>query len=144
VPARAFITGITGMVGSHLADFLLAHTDWDVVGLSRWRSPMENIEHLFPRINGRDRITLVQGIARGEKMDLILQKAIITNEGSASVLKKAVGRDWKGKLSTVFYVVAIIVSPWAPWLSQGLYVAVALVWLVPDRRIEHALRRTQT
>ena len=75
---------------------------------------------------------------------LILQKAIITNEGSTSVLKKAVGRDWKGKLSTVFYVVAIIVSPWAPWLSQGLYVAVALVWLVPDRRIEHALRGTQT
>jgi len=36
VPARAFITGITGMVGSHLADYLLAHTDWDIIGLTRW------------------------------------------------------------------------------------------------------------
>jgi len=75
---------------------------------------------------------------------LVLQKAIVANEGSESVLKKAVGRDWKGKLSAVFYVVGIIVSPWAPWLSQGLYVTIALVWLVPDRRIEHALRGTET
>ena len=73
MPARAFITGITGMVGSHLADFLLAHTDWDVVGLSRWRSPMENIEHLFPRINGGDRITLVQGDLRDS---LSMQRAV--------------------------------------------------------------------
>ena len=58
---RAFITGITGMVGSHLADYLLEHTDWDVVGLTRWRSPMDNIEHLFPRINTGDRVSLVQG-----------------------------------------------------------------------------------
>src|SRR4051812_19540136 len=61
MPARAFITGITGMVGSHLADYLLEHTDWDIVGLSRWRSPMNNIEHLFPRINAGDRVSLVQG-----------------------------------------------------------------------------------
>ena len=61
MPARAFITGITGMVGSHLADYLLAHTDWEIVGLTRWRSPMDNIEHLFPRINSGDRVMLVQG-----------------------------------------------------------------------------------
>ena len=61
MPARALITGMTGMVGSHLADFLLAHTDWDIVGLCRWRSPMDNIEHLFPRINSGDRVTLAQG-----------------------------------------------------------------------------------
>jgi GDPmannose 4,6-dehydratase len=59
--SRAFITGITGMVGSHLADYLLAHTDWDIIGLTRWRSPMDNIEHLFPRINAGDRVSLVQG-----------------------------------------------------------------------------------
>ena len=75
---------------------------------------------------------------------VILQQAIIATEGSESVLKKAVGRDWKGKLSPVLYIVAIIVSPWAPWLSQALYVAVALMWLVPDRRIEHALHGTET
>jgi GDPmannose 4,6-dehydratase len=69
MPARAFITGITGMVGSHLADYLLAHTDWDIVGLTRWRSPMENIEHLFPRINSGDRVSLVQGdLADGQSM----------------------------------------------------------------------------
>ena len=61
MPTRALITGITGMVGSHLADHLLAHTDWEIVGLTRWRSPMDNIEHLFPRINAGDRVTLVQG-----------------------------------------------------------------------------------
>ena len=61
---RAFITGITGMVGSHLADFLLAKTDWDVVGLTRWRSPLDNIAHLLPRINTKDRISLVYGDLR--------------------------------------------------------------------------------
>lgn len=61
MPGRAFITGITGMVGSHLADYLLEHTDWDIVGLTRWRSPMDNIEHLFPRINAGDRVMLVHG-----------------------------------------------------------------------------------
>jgi GDPmannose 4,6-dehydratase len=71
--ARAFITGITGMVGSHLADHLLAHTDWEIVGLARWRSPMDNIEHLFPRINAGDRVTLVQGdLADG----LSMQRAV--------------------------------------------------------------------
>ena len=43
-----FITGITGMVGSHLADFLLLNTDWKIVGLIRWRSPLDNIAHLVP------------------------------------------------------------------------------------------------
>lgn len=57
----ALITGLTGMVGSHLADFLLEHTDWDIVGLSRWRSPFDNIEHLLDRINRKDRISLVYG-----------------------------------------------------------------------------------
>jgi GDP-mannose 4,6-dehydratase len=66
---RAFITGMTGMVGSHLADYLLAHTDWEIVGLTRWRSPMDNIEHLLPRINAGDRVTLVQGdLADGQSM----------------------------------------------------------------------------
>jgi GDP-mannose 4,6-dehydratase len=73
LPARAFITGVTGMVGSHLADFLLAHTDWDIVGLCRWRSPMNSIEHLFPRINGGDRVTLVQGDLRD---GLSMQRAV--------------------------------------------------------------------
>jgi GDP-mannose 4,6-dehydratase len=61
---RAFITGITGMVGSHLADFLLDHTDWDIYGLLRWRSPLDNIKHLLPRVNGKDRLFLLYGDLR--------------------------------------------------------------------------------
>ena len=57
VAPRALITGITGMVGSHLADFLLEHTDWDIVGLCRWRSPMDNSS--IWRINAGDRVSLV-------------------------------------------------------------------------------------
>ena len=60
----AFITGITGMVGSHLTDFLLENTDWEIYGLCRWRSPLDNLSHLLPRINARDRVHLVYGDLR--------------------------------------------------------------------------------
>jgi len=58
---NVLITGITGMVGSHLADHLLAHTDWKIFGMCRWRSPLDNIEHLIPRIERKDRIELIYG-----------------------------------------------------------------------------------
>ncbi|MGQ0650663.1 MAG: GDP-mannose 4,6-dehydratase [Betaproteobacteria bacterium] len=61
---RAFITGITGMVGSHLADYLLANTDWRLFGLARWRSPLDNLAHLLPRINADDRVRLLYGDLR--------------------------------------------------------------------------------
>jgi hypothetical protein len=57
------------------------------------------------------------------------------------VLKTALGTAWKGKLSPLIYVVAIVSTCWAPWLAQALYVSVALIWLIPDRRIERALKR---
>jgi uncharacterized membrane protein len=69
----------------------------------------------------------------------ILQQVIIASQGPDSVLKKAVGSDWKGKVSPLFYALAISVALWAPWVSLGLYILVALIWLVPDRRIEHQL-----
>lgn len=53
---KALITGITGMVGSHLADFLLENTNWDVYGVCRWRSPLDNVEHLLERVNNHDRL----------------------------------------------------------------------------------------
>ena len=53
---RALITGVTGMVGSHLCDFLLENTDWDVYGVCRWRSPLDNVEHLLERVNKKDRV----------------------------------------------------------------------------------------
>ncbi len=71
----------------------------------------------------------------------VLQQTIIASEGADSVLKTAVGGDWKGKLSPVVYVAAIVSSFWVPWLAQALYLSVALLWLIPDRRIEHALQR---
>ncbi len=61
---RALITGITGMVGSHLAEFLMEHTDWDVYGMCRWRSPLDNIEKLVNRINRGDRCHLLYGDLR--------------------------------------------------------------------------------
>lgn len=69
----------------------------------------------------------------------ILQQQIIASQGSGSVLKKAVGGDWKGKMSPVAYILAIPAAFLSPWISMGLYVFVALVWLVPDRRIERVL-----
>lgn len=53
---NALITGITGMVGSHLADYLLANTDWNVHGVCRWRSPLDNVRHLLDRVNKKDRV----------------------------------------------------------------------------------------
>lgn len=53
---KALITGITGMVGSHLADYLLEETDWDIHGVCRWRSPSDNVSHLFERANQKERI----------------------------------------------------------------------------------------
>ena len=58
---KVMITGLTGMVGSHLADYLLANTDWKIYGLARWNDNMDNIEHLFPLINSKDRVNICYG-----------------------------------------------------------------------------------
>ena len=71
----------------------------------------------------------------------LLQQLIIQSQGDHSLLKEAVGEDWKGKLSPVLYLVAILFSLRTPWVAQSLYTLVALMWLVPDRRIERALSR---
>ena len=69
----------------------------------------------------------------------ILQQLIIASQGPDSLLKKAVRGDWKGKLSPVLYAVAVGLAFLCQWISIGLYVLVALIWLVPDRRIERVL-----
>ena len=61
---KALITGITGMVGSHLLDYLLKQTDWIIYGLARWRSSLDNINHHLPRINKGDRVHLYYGDLR--------------------------------------------------------------------------------
>ena len=68
-----------------------------------------------------------------------LQGCIVRTQGPDSVLHRAIGGDWKGKLSPLLYLAAIPLAFVETWLSLVLYVTVALLWLVPDRRIEHAL-----
>lgn len=70
---------------------------------------------------------------------LILQQAIIRAQGPDSILKKAIGRDWKGKLSAVLYIVAIVATFRSSWMAQAILVIAALIWLIPDRRIEKRL-----
>jgi len=69
----------------------------------------------------------------------ILQRRIMATDGCGSVLRKAIGSDWKGRLSPVLYLAAIGLSFVFHWAAQAIYVAVALIWLVPDKRIERAL-----
>ena len=84
-------------------------------------------------------VLLMAGIAY-----LILQQAIIASQGPTSVLRKAIGSDWKGKVSPILYVAGIVSSLFSSWMAQAIYVFVALLWLIPDRRIEHALRQAQS
>ena len=69
----------------------------------------------------------------------LLQQVIIRAQGQESVLKKAVGRDWKGRLSPLLYVLAIVAALRFAWLAQGIFVIAALIWLIPDQRIEKRL-----
>jgi uncharacterized membrane protein len=71
----------------------------------------------------------------------ILQQVIIGAQGPDSLLKKAVGSDWKGKLSPVIYLIGAATAFRSPLLAQSLYLLLAVLWFVPDRRIEHALVR---
>ena len=74
----------------------------------------------------------------------ILQNVIIADQGRDSKLAKAIGKDWKGKLSPVLYATGIALAFFQPWISCAIYLAVALMWLVPDRRIERALEESQS
>jgi TMEM175 potassium channel family protein len=69
----------------------------------------------------------------------LLQQTIIRAQGHDSILKKAVGRDWKGKVSPVLYLAAIVVALRSPRIADAVFVAVALLWFIPDRRIEKRL-----
>ena len=74
----------------------------------------------------------------------ILQQVIIAAQGEDSILRRAVGNDWKGKISPLLYALAILAAFWSHWISQSLYVLVALMWLVPDQRIENAVASKET
>jgi len=71
----------------------------------------------------------------------ILQHTIIADQGPNSVLRAAVKADWKGKVSVACYLVGILCCLVSAWIAGVLYVTVAMLWLIPDRRIEHEIRR---
>ena len=71
----------------------------------------------------------------------LLQRAILRKLGAHSLLARALGRDIKGKISPLLYVAGIALAFIGPWLSIAIYVLVAVMWLVPDRRIENAIGR---
>ena len=81
-------------------------------------------------------VLLMTGVAY-----LILQELIIAKQGAHSVLKEAIGRDWKGKASAALYFLAIVCAFRSPIVSQAIYALVALLWLIPDPRIERAITR---
>lgn len=66
---------------------------------------------------------------------MLSQQSIIASQGSESLLKQAIGSDWNGKVSPLLYALAIGVAYWGRWVSLCLYVLVAMLWLIPDRRI---------
>ena len=74
----------------------------------------------------------------------VLQQALFRLPGTGDRLRAALGSDWKGKLSPVLYVTGIVLAFVSPWLALVPYVAVALIWLVPDRRVERYLARSAT
>lgn len=79
-------------------------------------------------------ILLMAGIAY-----YILQYLIIVSQGNHSLLRKAIGKDWKGKLSPLFYLFGIIASYYNEWISEVIYILVAMMWLIPDKRIERLI-----
>jgi len=74
----------------------------------------------------------------------ILQHAIISSEGEKSLLKTAVGQDRKGKASLVLYIIAVIAAFWLTWVAHLIYIAVAIMWLIPDQRIENTFQESET
>jgi uncharacterized membrane protein len=73
----------------------------------------------------------------------VLQSLIIASQGPDSLLKRAIGSDWKGKISPLLYSSAIVLTFWSKELSLAIYVGMALIWLAPDRRIERMLNRDE-
>ncbi|MGH7483463.1 MAG: TMEM175 family protein [Longimicrobiales bacterium] len=104
---------------------------------------------LTPLVGGENEFAAVPTAAYGVVLLLaaiaywLLQLLILRNEGPDSLLARAVGRDWKGKASPIIYTIAILSTLIHPWIAGVLYVLVALTWLIPDRRIEQVVTRTE-
>lgn len=73
----------------------------------------------------------------------ILQNIIIKSQGENSLLKKAIGKDFKGNASPICYIIGIAFSFYNEWIAGGVYILVALMWLIPDKRIERTIGNTE-
>jgi len=73
----------------------------------------------------------------------ILQSLIIKSQGKTSILAKALGKDYKGKASPILYIIGIVSSFFNIWISGTIFIFVAIMWLIPDRRIEKVLKKEE-
>jgi uncharacterized membrane protein len=73
----------------------------------------------------------------------ILQKVILIGHGKDSILAKAIGKDYKGKASLVLYLIAVLVTKFSIEISGAIYILVALIWLIPDKRIERTFNEKE-
>lgn len=73
----------------------------------------------------------------------ILQRTILIDHGKDSVLAKAIGKDYKGKLSVILYIIAVVLTKYYVIISGGIYILVALLWLIPDKRIERTFNEKE-
>jgi len=73
----------------------------------------------------------------------ILTRALLARHGEGSALRRALGPDLKGKISVVLYALAIVLAFVNHWIASGIYVIVAIIWLIPDRRVERTLADTK-
>ena len=94
---KVLITGITGMVGSHLCDYLLENTDWDIWGVCRWRSPLDNVQHLLDRVNRKDRV--------------FFEYADLNDQGSLMIVLQNVKPDYIFHLAAQSYPLTSFNSP---------------------------------
>ena len=95
---RVLITGITGMVGSHMTDYLLGNTNWDIYGMCRWRSPKDNVKHILTRVNKKDRVFFLfgdlrdyislQNVVNEVKPDYVYHLAAYAAEGLSHFIKR--------------------------------------------------------
>jgi uncharacterized membrane protein len=125
----------------HVTERISGGALWANLHLLFWLS-------LFPFVTdwiGETRLAVAPTVCYGAVLFMaaiaywILQTVIIHNQGRDSQLARAVGADVKGKLSPILYGLAIVAAFWQPLISAALYVAVALMWLLPDRRIERMM-----
>ena len=122
----------------HAAKHISGGALWANMHLLFWLSLFPFVTAWVGRSHGAAMPTALYGVVffMAAIAYFILQSVIVALHGKDSAMAKALGTDWKGKLSPVCYLAAIGLAFVSPWLSNGLYVFVAAIWVIPDRRLE--------